>query len=361
MSELESNRGGVGPPNCGDIMCTERIGDRALARVTHPQHSRLPGYESAPEIETVQASKLTEARFWRDHVRRLAPCRIAGAVKHWPAMKLWQSPEYLIAKIGAEREVRVRTHPLAEFGALSKVRAAVERQNLETHETMRFADFLQRGNAPGSGHLVLHAYPLVPRPQPSFGTFPLALHDPFISTFAPLAADVSGFPFLSKARRGRFYGPYRVFFFRSSFTDWHYHTTDETLMCQVGGAKEVLLLPPDVPSWDRLMSVMREYGRTFDHDLSQRFAGAALLRTSLDAGDALYIPPYWWHSVASLEDRLGTTVAACFRSPFLTANTVRYPAARQALRDRLQGSLRALLPSSNVRNAVNPAIAEREA
>jgi hypothetical protein len=197
---------------------------------------------------------------------------------------------------------------------------------------------------------------------PSDERYPLALRDPFISSFAPLAPDVSGFRFLKTARRGRLYGPYRIFLFRNSFTDWHYHTTDETLMCQVHGAKEVMLLPPDQHSWDLLMPVMREFGRTFDHDLAARFAGARLHRTVVEPGDALYIPPYWWHSVASLEDRMGITVASCFRSPFATVNDLRYPAARDTLRGSLAASLRNWLPrwargggaSPNVRTRPEP-------
>ena len=59
---------------------------------------------------------------------------------------------------------------------------------------------------------------------------------------ASIADDVLGFPFLKNAARPRLYGPKRAFVFRNSYTDWHYHVTDETLMCQVKAPKETLLL-----------------------------------------------------------------------------------------------------------------------
>jgi hypothetical protein len=40
----------------------------------------------------------------------------------------------------------------------------------------------------------------------------------------------------------------RAFLYRDSYTDWHYHFTDETLMSQVKGDKEVLLLAPNAAS-----------------------------------------------------------------------------------------------------------------
>src|SRR6185312_10261028 len=39
------------------------------------------------------------------------------------------------------------------------------------------------------------------------------------------------------------------------------------------------------------------------------------LSASLEAGDALYIPPLWWHGVTATSGRLGVTVPTVWRSP----------------------------------------------
>jgi hypothetical protein len=319
------------------ITTPQRTADSVAAEAKHWGHSKSPGYGSAGEVDSVSASVLTERQFFRDRVARLSPCRIVGATEHWPARELWGSHDYLLAKVGGEQTVRVRTHPLVEYGHLTRMAAELSAQNDATSETMSFAEFMRRGTAPNCGHFALHAYPLTRLAMPA--KFPLAKVNPECRVFEPLFGDVSGFPFLKKARAARLYDPYRVFMFRNSYTDWHYHRSDETLMCQVVGTKEVLLLPPDEPAWKIMLPLMTEYGRSFDHDLAHRLAAANLYRTVVEPGDALYIPPYWWHSVESLEDQMGVTVAATFRSPVTGgAGDPRYPAARRFFKDILRHS-----------------------
>src|SRR5205814_2134344 len=112
-------------------------------------HSKIPGRASAREVPSIDAAGLTEERFFRDYVDEVRPCRIVGAVSHWPATKLWRSPDYLLAKIGADREVEVRTHPYVEYPMATSMEAELAKQNSETEVTMSFGEFLRRASAPG--------------------------------------------------------------------------------------------------------------------------------------------------------------------------------------------------------------------
>jgi hypothetical protein len=307
--------------------------------------SAVPGHSNAVELDSVDAGTLTEERFRREYVDEWRPVRIAGAIKHWPAIRLWKSAEYLMGRVGAERDVRARNHPAILYPATE----AHTRQNADTAEDMTFAEFVRRACAPKAGHLMLQSYVIGDdyRSGSPFTPAELRAHR-FAAKpehrFLPwLGADMDGFYFLPNPRPSRLYPPYRTFVFRNSYTDWHWHPTDETLMCQVVGAKQVLMLPPDEESWNVLVPILKEHGRTFDHDFSEAFSRAnlaGLRRAVVAPGDAVYIPPYWWHSVESLEQSMGMTVAACWRTDLTARGSgdLRYPAARLVLRRLLGGS-----------------------
>lgn len=302
-------------------------------------HSSLADHARCLEVPTVSAATLTQERFFSDWVAPLKPCRIAGAVDPWPARRLWTSSEYLMDRIGADREVIARTHPAIEYPMVTTDGERLDRQNAETQARMPFGEFMRRAQAPSSGHFVLHSYPIKRRAFQDAEKYPLrpphALSS-MESVCDPLSADVTGFPFLRDARPPREYHAYRVFVFRNSYTDWHYHSTDETLMCQVAGRKEVLLMPPDEETWSIVWPIMKKHGCTFGHEgVAQQLAGGTKYRIVVEPGDALYIPPLWWHSVEAMEDHVGVTVAACFRTAFASAVDLRYPAGRRLVKDAI--------------------------
>ncbi len=52
------------------------------------------------------------------------------------------------------------------------------------------------------------------------------------------------------------------------------------------------------------------------------------LLASLEPGDALYIPPHWWHGVIATSDEVGVTVPVTWKSPLaVIADTIRKMAA----------------------------------
>jgi hypothetical protein len=276
--------------------------------------SRIPGYLDAPVLESVHASGLTEEEFRRNFVGQMRPVRVIGAVRHWPAFQKWKSEEYLKQKVGPSTLIQARTHPLIE----AEHNPAWLDRNKKTTTSVSFNEFLRRARDDSRKHFVMHSYPLQD------------------SVLSPLAPDVAGFPFLRKLG-GRVYPPYRAFMYGQSFTDWHYHPADETLMCQVVGDKEVALMDPGQTSWATLWPLMLEHGCTFERDVSTSLRGARLVRTKVEEGDALYIPIFWWHAVeAFASDSLGITVAVTFPSPVAFHGDIRYPAARRFMAQLLR-------------------------
>lgn len=252
---------------------------------------KVPHYADAPSISTLDAAELTPESFYADYIDRLRPCLVRNAVRHWPAFERWRSVEYLREKVG-DVEVKVATRPLIEpvFGP----------QNDGAYIDLPFVDALDHLASSVRGHYVLHAYPVEEG-----------------SRIGALAGDVGGFPFLTNTAEPRLYRRKRAFLFKDSYTDWHCHNTDETLMCQVKGAKEALLLPPDSDTWRLLTSIWKGVGPLWDVDTSRFPAWKELrpYRVVVGEGDALYIPTYWWHAIESIGDQFGWTVAWCWRTP----------------------------------------------
>ena len=135
------------------------------------------------------------------------------------------------------------------------------------------------------------------------------------------------FLFLTTALPPILYDPHvRHFFYRNAGTTWHYHPFDETLMCQVIGSKKIGLLSAKTTYQKSLHSVFFQEDYYDDASLLARFEHADLrwFSATLEEGDALYIPPLWWHGVIPLSRSFGVTTAVVWRSPSqIVADTIR--------------------------------------
>jgi hypothetical protein len=90
-----------------------------------------------------------------------------------------------------------------------------------------------------------------------------------------------------------------------------HHDPDHNLACVVAGRRRFLLFPPEqvsnlyVGPIDRPfpppLSLVNPEAPDFERYPKFRRALAAARIAWLDAGDALFIPKYWWHHVTSLE------------------------------------------------------------
>jgi hypothetical protein len=304
-------------------MRTEELLDELIASGSNQTWglSKFPGRKDTLRVEVVNARNMTAESFRRDCVERNRPCLIEEAAHHWPAFGRWQSRDYLRQKTTETTTVMARCRPIAEmvFGANPSVRTSLITENDAALREISFHQFLEVLESKSiESQITTHGSPLI--------------------SVGDLLPDVNGFSFLPSPPKTRMYAPYRAFFYRGSYTDWHYHPTDEGLMVQVVGAKEVLLLPPDRTSWNALWPIVQQHGYLYDIDprRSPEVLNLKPYRVVVRPGDALYIPVFWWHAVESVGKDFGITVAATFPTPIHINADLGFPAARFLLRQLLR-------------------------
>jgi len=284
--------------------------------------TRFPNYSNPRTLEVIDALHITQRDFMEQHVHRNRACLVKHAVRHWPAYQQWRDLGYLRAH-SLNRPVTIREQVISETIGWSgpDIREQLRQLAASVAKQVNFHDFLtrlERANEP----------------------LPLVADSCRLSAGSPLErlrGDVSGLPFMPTLKKSRLYPPYRVFLYSNSYTDWHFHPTDETFMTQIVGSKEVLLLPPDDESWEQLYPIIRKTGRLYDID-TDHFPGLRTLRPyrlTVEPGDAVFIPVFWWHAVESVNDAFGATIAATFPTPLHVNGDMRFPVARKLARTYL--------------------------
>ncbi len=239
---------------------------------------------TASRVTELDVAELREEVFLGDYVSKSRPCVIRGAIRHWPAMKNWRSPDYLKERCGHHN---VFFYPHENHVTPDRM--------LPGRTAMNFAGAIDR----------LHDE------QTEVGTLGLP------GELSALRPDLGRFPFFSRAEPAFLVPPARQFVYRNAGTAWHYHAFDETLMCQVVGSKKVGLLSTDNPGNKALCDI---FFRENYYDDPSAFAaldekGLDWFSADLEEGDALYIPPLWWHGVSTTSPSFGMTVAVTWRSP----------------------------------------------
>jgi quercetin dioxygenase-like cupin family protein len=257
----------------------------------------IPGMKQAEPVAVLRAEDLPESVFFRDHVSNSRPCVIKGAVRHWPASRHWREADYLKNLCG---HYDVLFFPHENHITFNRMMA--EKQD------MRFEEALDR----------LHSA--------QTGVASLGL----TQDFPEMRRDIGGFSFLTKAEPSFFYSPVRYFIHRNAGSAWHYHPFDETLMCQVVGAKKVGLLNARTLFQKEVQEIFfREdyFDDPFQFEKLDH-AGLRFFSAIVEEGDALYIPPLWWHGVSPVSESFGITAAVPWRSPLpVIADSIRKMAA----------------------------------
>jgi quercetin dioxygenase-like cupin family protein len=259
--------------------------------------TQIPGMKHAASVPVLDVDTLEERVFAGEFVSNSRPCVIKGAVRHWEATRKWRDPEYLKSMSG-HRSVLYFPHE----NHLSYRRMMAGKLEL------RFAEAIDR----------LHSE--------KTDVASLGLQN----DFTELRPDIGRFSFLTKAEPSFLYPPIRFFFYRNAGSAWHFHPLDETLMCQIVGAKKIGLLSANTPLQKTLQDIF------FQEDYYEDASALAALADSglrwhlatVEAGDALYIPPLWWHGVTTASNAFGATAAVPWRSPsHVIAATLRKMAA----------------------------------
>jgi len=245
--------------------------------------ANVPGMKNAAAVPDVNAGAITEAVFKAEYVANSRPCIIRGAVKHWPALKKWRDKEYLKRRSG-RRGVYLYQSENHITG----------KRLLPRQKAVTFADAVD----------YLHSE------HTKIGIVPT-------ETLAEFLSDLGDIAVLGKTEPAFWYPPARYFFYRNAGTTWHYHPFDETLTCQLIGRKKIGLVSSDPPFDHELLNIF--FAEDY-YDNPRAFEGfdCGKLRwfsATLEEGDALYIPPLWWHGVVPLTTTFGATAAMTWRSP----------------------------------------------
>jgi hypothetical protein len=265
----------------------ETSGKEEMTKIASELFSIIPGIERATRVPDKEAGQLKESDFIQEFVNKNRPCLVKGAIRHWPAIQKWRHEDYWIDNCRNE-----------EKKILSHMNYYSSRRRFKDSETMHFHDGIRR--------LFANTDPIFSIPsQPVEET----------NLFGGVIKDLADFSFLSKKSPPLWDSSRALFIYRRAATAWHVHYCDETLMCQVKGAKEVVLLPPDMPETRYVTEFLEaeQYlkGQKLDQslDLKPRIA-------TVEEGDALYIPPYWFHCVVPKDGEVGFTSLTVFRSPW---------------------------------------------
>lgn len=244
----------------------------------------VPGDEQP--MTSVHASDMTEERFWGEFVRKHQPVVIREAAQHWPALQRWHQPDYFERFCG-EEEVEMWTTfnpwPLP-------FNAAIKSDKLD-----RFVREMKA--APDNETYAIPAVGITPR----------------------LREDLGNYPFLGPKyeRRALEFPDKRLFIYKNASTEWHYHLLDESLTAQLVGSKRFSMFRLTPDNWRDIAPIVEA---NFHHmNCGRRFFPQTPVMTKFDAvvnqGDAIYIPPFWWHGIDTVDANFGITMAQCFRSP----------------------------------------------
>lgn len=243
--------------------------------------------ESCPaddgDIPRINCPTLTQ--FLDKILRPGRPVIITGMMEDWPAMHLWGDNWDYLLRVAGHRTVPVEVggeYVSEEWG----------------QQLMTLKDFVSdHVEGSGGGYLAQHEL---------LDQIPVLKKDILVPDYTTILLpdeedDASGSSncVLEPPRINAWFGP--------SGTVSTCHTDPfHNLLSQVIGSKAILLFDPqyspDMYPHPGLMSNTSQIDVLGDVDPGKfpRFASVPRLKCSLKAGEMLYIPPLWWHSVRSL-------------------------------------------------------------
>jgi hypothetical protein len=232
--------------------------------------------ESASQIPSL--SDLGHEEFDRDYYRRSRPFVVRGGARAWPAFARW-SPEHLRARFG-DRIVKVAIN---RRGAFDYARAR--------QESMPFH----------------HAADLIHADRPDGEIFHYVQQRSIPVEFPELLADLQVPRWIDRpdwiAATNLWYGG------AGNVTPLHFDR-DNNFYAQLRGRKHLTLFDPS-----HFLDLYPDLGSALSHIsrvdlLAPDYASFPALRATrsievlLEPGDLLYLPPYWWHLVRSLDEAI---------------------------------------------------------
>lgn len=266
----------------------------------------IPNVKSAELVPILDAKYLTEETFKKEWVDKNRACLIKNAVNHWPAMSKWKEKEYWIESC---KNIEVKMYP--HFNFLEK-----ERQESNS-ELLQFHEAIERLYKKSDLYFSMPSL-IISRNGP----------------YSALLNDLSNFSFLSNPEPPRVYPRSRVFIYRKAGTAWHYHGNDETLLCQIKGAKKVVLFPHNIPKIKHITNFLKEERYLNGEKLDLNFNLKPFV-ANIEEGDALYIPPFWHHGVAPVDDEVGFSLAFCWKTELFKYGNFSNYLVRRMIKSRI--------------------------
>jgi len=266
-------------------------------------------------LTTVSAPSLSADTFWTEFVCKHTPVLIKGAATHWPALARWNRIGYLESRCKDEI--------------------------VDVWNTFNPAPLLN--SAAGQFQKLVDGLEKI-RQAPDDATYSI----PAMAVPEGWKSDLGGYSFLSQKheRRPLWYPGERLFVYKNASTEWHYHHLDETLTTQLVGSKRISLFRLTGDNWHAFAPLIEANW----HHMSCRdnfFANEVPLSKhegAIEAGDAVYIPPFWWHGIDPVDTGLGVTHAHCFRTTDGRFGACEEPGTRELIRLTAKAHKKHLLP-----------------
>jgi hypothetical protein len=228
------------------------------------------------KIPSITAPNFSD--FVKGYYSQHRPVILKKGIEHWPALHKW-SPQYFASKFG---------HHLVEVQMNRNLDEQFERHSPSLKQKMKMSEFVSKvmsvdasndfymtaNNASNSHHMLQELFSDI---------------DDFADGYCDLA--------LKDDRSFLWFGP------KGTFTPLHHDLTNNMLV-QIYGSKKVTLIPAlQVPHLYNDHWVFSELSNTNKIDLKKYPLAKSItpVECILNAGDALFIPIGWWHSVESLD------------------------------------------------------------
>ncbi len=242
-------------------------------------------------MEEVDFADLSKADFFSIYAKNWRPLVIRNACRDWPAYTKWASDAYLMQHWGdAKLEVFSQPAPETFHSERRKFEATICKPT-------SLSDFIQ---APSSNLKITSA--------------PFSVRN----GLATMVNDVDDGWLYETTRPSRAYSKHRIFFHKGSTTPWHTHILDDHMTFQVRGQKDFAMMP--ITDSHLICDVQNNEMYSFNVDVEKypKYTQISPFCARLQAGDAIYIPPGWWHLVTPPTQEFGITVASTWGSPSST-------------------------------------------
>ncbi len=252
-------------------------------------------------IEAIDSKSLDCHTFRHEFVLKHKPLLIKNAVMHWPAIEKWKKLSYL-----ENTSDNIKVHVSRMFNS-SPPQLCFEAMTIKKLE-----DALKEITTISDS-----------------STYSI----PACNVPSKWLNDLGNYFFLDQKtnQKPRMYRNQRLFIYKNTSTEWHYHPTDETLTTQLIGAKKCSLFRLTNTNWhfySRLIENNFHHMECSKLFFSENAKPLIKYEGLLEAGDALYIPAFWWHGIDPSDPTIGITLAYCFGTPIKRLSSFYEPALR---------------------------------